>query len=103
MHQSKNIEAAKHELYDKAKGNHQFCPCSCRSVVDVTSPTLENYDLDSSGNLRPSPQVSGNGSVGKTAKKLVALQQSLHGREVRKLNMSRSSFNIHSRGAKFIS
>ena len=34
-HKSKNIEAAKHELYDKAKGNHENCvnPCNASSFL----------------------------------------------------------------------
>ncbi len=44
-----------------------LCACMC----------LCSVDLDSSGNLRPSPLNSG-----ARAKKLTALQKSLHGREV---------------------
>ena len=74
--QSKNAEAARHDLYDRAKGSKDELPyrhihfvCVCVCVLCAGS-----VDLDSSGNLRPSPSQ---GSA-----KMAALQRALHGKEV---------------------
>ena len=42
-------------------------------------PAAGSFDLNSSGNLRPSPRVSGGSEL---VKKRMMIQQSLHGREV---------------------
>ena len=43
---------------------------------------LGNFDLDVSGNLRPSPTLSGVSRHNRNSSKLAALHQALHGKEV---------------------
>ena len=79
--QSKNAEAAKHDLYEKAKGTVHPSTTYSTSSKCISPICPGNYDLDSSGNLRPSPVgVVGRGRS--RGSKLAVLQQSLHGKEV---------------------
>ena len=64
---SKNAELAKHDLYEKAKGTymiytHFLLLDICMHCFRIVVPS-ENYDLDSSGNLRPSPLATREGSL----------------------------------------
>ena len=75
--QSKNAEAARHELYEKAKGmaihGHHSLWIWCNSAVNI-APLLGGLDV--SGNLRHSPLPPSGAS------KLTAFQRALHGKEV---------------------
>jgi hypothetical protein len=64
---------------------------SSSRLVDLISiillfPHLGSFDLDVSGNLRPSPTLSGVSRHSRNSSKLAALHQALHGKEVYRRN-----------------